>query len=119
MTVNTKQLQPYLDDGCDLIPIHVWNKQIKGKERGKTPVDFDWPSRTYTKETINKAIKSGRNMGFRIGAFDLVVDMDPRNYDGVNVEEMIAELFGYFDMDEMLADNRSVKTGGGGYHIYY
>ena len=119
MAIKAEQVQVYIDNGADLIPIHVWNKKIKGKERGKTPVDFDWTTRTYTPKQIKDTIRKGFNIGYRIGADDLIVDFDPRNYSGEPIEELIPELFGYFDMEEMLEDNMSVQTGSGGYHVYF
>lgn len=115
-----KEIRPYLDNNADLIPIHVWNKQIKGKVRGKTPVHNDWTTRQYNvnNDTIKSWIDKGYNLGYRIPANELIVDMDPRNYEGVDCEELIAELFGYFDWEELIEELPTVKTGGGGYHIY-
>lgn len=115
-----KEIKPYIENNADLIPIHVWNKMIKGKVRGKTPAHNDWTTRAYKndKETINNWVDKGLNLGYRIPANELIVDMDPRNYEGLDCEELIAELFGYFDWEELIADLPTVKTGGGGYHVY-
>lgn len=118
MSYNKTELDVYLDKGSDLIPIHTWNKMIKGKVRGKTPVHSDWPTRTYSSNKYKDWIESGYNLGYRIPADELVVDLDPRNYDGEDCEELIAELFDYFDWDDLVSDLPVVKTGGGGYHIY-
>lgn len=120
MSYKIEQLKPYLDINADLIPIHIWNKMVKGKARGKTPAHNDWTTRKYNsnKETIVGWINKGLNLGYRIGSQELIVDMDPRNYDGVDCEQKVAELFGFFDWEELIEEAPTVKTGGGGYHVY-
>ncbi len=107
--------------GADLIPLHVWNKQIKGDERGKTPIHDEWTTRLYKQSTlaITDWTKAGLNLGYRIKENELIVDLDPRNYvKDINSEELIADLFGYFDFEELTWELPVVHTGGGGYHIY-
>jgi len=118
MIIDHEQLKPYLKAGSDLVPLHVWNKQIKGKPRGKTPIHNDWTTKEYTRKEIKGRTKQGHNLGYRIGEFDLVIDLDPRRYGDEDIEEKLAELMGYFDFDEVLEDFPTVATGGGGYHIY-
>ncbi len=118
MSYNVEALPTYKSIGADIIPINTWNKMIKGKERGKTPIHNDWTTRNYKKGQVDKWANSGYNLGYRIGEHELVVDLDPRNYKGVDCEELIAELFGFFDFDDLVTSFRSVKTGGGGWHIY-
>jgi len=121
MNYKTEQLKPYLGFQAELIPLHVWNKQIKGSDRGKTPIHSEWNSREYSQN--NKVYKgwvdSGYNLGYRIKENELIVDLDPRNYaDGIDSEELIADLFGYLDFEDLIWELPVVKTGGGGYHIY-
>jgi P4 family phage/plasmid primase-like protien len=118
MSYDKNQLSVYLERNADLIPIHTWNKQIKGKVRGKTPLHSDWTTKQYPSGKHNSWIESGFNLGYRIPANELIVDMDPRNYKGEECEELIAELFGFFDWEELMEELPTVKTGGGGYHIY-
>ena len=120
MSYERNQIVPYGVMNPELIPINVWNKMIKGKSRGKTPVHNDWPSRQYPQndQSYNSWIVKGFNIGFRLQENELVVDMDPRNYEGEDSEQLVAELFGYFDWEEMITDLPTVKTGGGGYHVY-
>lgn len=118
MSYDEFELGPYVDNGADLIPIHPWNKMIKGKTRGKTPIHSDWTTRKYKPNSHVDWINKGYNLGYRIPADELVVDMDPRNYKGEDCETLIAELFGYFDFEELIENLPVVKTGGGGYHIY-
>ena len=120
MSYEEHQLDPYLLMTPDLIPINVWNKMVKGKSRGKTPVHNDWTIREYkqVKQTYESWISKGYNIGYRIPANEIVLDMDPRNYEGKDCEQLIAELFGYFDWAELVDELPAVRTGGGGYHIY-
>lgn len=118
MSYNVEQLKPYIQMGADIIPINVWNKMIKGKVRGKTPVHSDWTNRQYKPGQADRWVEQGYNLGYRIKEDELVVDMDPRNYNGEDCEELIADLFGFFEFDELITSYRSVKTGGGGWHIY-
>lgn len=121
MNYNKGELKPYLDIQGELIPLHIWNKQIKGDSRGKTPLHNEWNTKQYPQstDTYNKWIESGYNIGYRIGERELIVDLDPRNYeDGIDSEELIADLFGYFDFEDLTWNECVVKTGSGGYHIY-
>tara|TARA_R110000822_G_scaffold84867_3_gene199058 strand:- start:32213 stop:34819 length:2607 start_codon:yes stop_codon:yes gene_type:complete len=119
MNYHNKDLNPYLNLGVDLIPLHIWNKKIKGDDRGKTPIHGEWTTKNYNENMYNQWVESGYNIGYRIGDNELVVDLDPRNYvDGIDSEETIAELFGYLDFDELLWEHCTVETGSGGYHIY-
>lgn len=121
MNYNKKELKPYLSIKAQLIPLFVWNKQVKGDERGKTPIHKEWTTREYLQnpKTYSQWIESGYNIGFRIQENELIVDLDPRNYvGGIDTEELVADLFGFFDFEELLWELPVVKTGGGGYHIY-
>lgn len=109
-------------DKKQLIPLHTWNKKIKNIARGKTPLHTDWPTREYQADDYKTWTRQGLNLGYRIPADTLVIDCDPRNYAenvDTDTQESLAELLGYFDFDEMLKHAPAVKTGGGGYHIYY
>ena len=118
MAYNKSQLRHY-SKGSDIIPINPWNKMKKGKQRGKTPKDMDWTTRKYDRNDYDSWIESGYNLGYRINENEVVVDMDPRNYNGEDVEDKLADTFGYFDFEDMVSDVPSVQTGGGGYHLYF
>lgn len=120
MSYNSKELKPYIDAAMEVIPLYPWNKQVKGKERGKTPVHNEWTVRPYKSSEVKGWIDKGLNLGVRIKENQLVVDLDPRNYvKGKDSPQLIAELFGYWDFEEMLWELPVVKTGSGGYHIYF
>ena len=115
------KLKYYIDVGIALIPLHPWNKMIKGISRGKTPIHNDWNNKSYKVDSqqLKHWINSGYNIGCCIAENELVVDLDPRNYtDGIDSESVIAELFGFSDFEDLLWELPVVRTGGGGYHIY-
>ena len=120
MTYNSKDIKPYLSGEFELIPLYPWNKLKEGKERGKTPVHNEWTIRQYKHDEYKGWINKGLNVGVRIKADQLVVDLDPRNYvKGIDSPQLIAELFDYFEFDDMLWELPVVRTGSGGYHIYF
>lgn len=100
--------------GHELIPLHSPDDQdARGRHKGKAPLHHGW--RTAAALTLSDAkahLASGRNVGVRLRAEDLVIDADPRNYPpGVDpLRQMIA--------DFRLPDCPTVETGGGGYHLY-
>jgi hypothetical protein len=101
---------------CNLMPLHRWDaKDQHGRERGKSPRDAMWTTRSYDEQDVDQAISEGRNIGFRMGPADIVLDFDPRNMDR-SLEDAIAYLESTFDL--ALADAPTVLTGSGGLHIY-
>ena len=121
MNYNKEQLKFYLSTESDLIPLHIWNKLIKGDERGKTPINREWNTAEYKQNptTYKSWIESGYNIGYRIPENELIIDLDPRNYkQGIDSEELIADLFGYLEFEDLTWELPVVKTGAGGYHIY-
>lgn len=100
------------------IPLHAWNKKIKGVERGKTPIDNDWQKKNYSanKNKVDKWFKDGFNVGYRIPKGNCVIDIDPRNNKGAR--NIVIELLGYRSWKELLRKEYVVQTGGGGWHIY-
>lgn len=122
MTYQNAQLKPYRESITgELIPLHPWNKMIQGVQRGKTPLHDEWNSKDYKQDAkqLKHWIDVGYNLGYRIGETELVIDLDPRNYvDNIDSESLIAELFGFFDFEELMWELPVVRTGGGGFHIY-
>lgn len=120
MSYNSKELKLYLRESMEVIPLYPWNKMREGKERGKTPVHNEWTIRPYKTSDIDAWVKKGLNLGIRIKENQLVVDLDPRNYEqGKDSPQLVADMFGYSDFEEMLWELPIVKTGSGGYHIYF
>lgn len=101
-----------------LIPLHPWNKLIAGKKRGGTPMHSGWNKKQYPVGSPEKWIRSGCNLGWRVGDTELVIDIDPRNFGDVPSQDLIVELLGAWDIDEVESSMPCVRTGGGGLHIY-
>jgi len=116
----TEQLTPYFNFNFDLLPVHPWNKKIKGKERGKTPLHKNWQITTYEKSHYAQWLQKGLNAAVRLKENQFVVDIDPRNFIAdTDSYQLVAELFDYFDFEDMLETLPIVRTGGGGHHVYF
>ncbi len=123
MSMNETELQPYLDAGFDLIPLHKWDKVIKDKagedvERGKTPIHNDWRSVRHTDKKIVAWVKKGGNLGFRLGPDDIIVDIDPKHDDACGRSAAVLESLLEIEFGIDLSDAPAVETGSGGRHVY-
>lgn len=117
MNVNTEQLKDVLRLGLKLIPIRRWDDMRKGEPVGKVPRDAEWPTRRYTKDELLDWIKQGGNVGVRLSADLVVVDVDPKNdAEGRDAEEILVDMEEVLGID--LHEAPTVRTGSGGYHIY-
>ncbi len=86
----------------------------EGRSRGKSPRDTDWTKRDYSGFDAPDHMKRGGNVGVRLAATDLVIDVDPRNFAaGDRPLERLCEDTG---LDVDLCPR--VRTGSGGFHIY-
>jgi hypothetical protein len=98
---DTSELQPYLDAGWQLIPLHRWDAadEYKGKrrERGKTPLHLNWTKRSYRSDEQVAHMESGSNIGVRLTAGQLVIDVDPRNGGDAGLERMCGDPLALFD----------------------
>lgn len=123
MTAQTipDQLDQLIEAKFELIPLHNHAKidVIKGKprQRGKSPIHRNWTKRTYTAINQVNHMEAGDNVGVRLRATDLVIDVDPRNFKPVwkNVDpftELVLQMG--INPDEF----PTVITGSGGLHIY-
>lgn len=119
MSFDKHALGPYMEADGSIIPVHPWNKMHRGSQIGKLPLHDNWTKRQYKTDDIVGWIDAGYNLGYRIDEHEVVLDLDPRNYDEAeDVEGEIAKLLGYSDFDDIEWDHRMVHTGGDGYHIY-
>ena len=105
---NPRALAPLKDAGYELIP-------LRGRE--KAPRDPRWTTHPYKNEDQVAHMEAGNNVGVRLRATDLVVDVDPRNFedawDGV---DPFSELVLRLGLDP--TEWPRVETGGGGAHYY-
>ena len=102
--VPDSDLTPALRAGFPLIKIQ---KGIKLPFPG-------WPTESNTAAEITQWVADLNNVGWRLGAADLVIDIDPRNFkDGI---DSFVKLF--LDFDLMDLDMPHVRTPSGGHHFY-
>jgi len=100
--------------GHELIPLHDKDAVgFGGKRTGKHPLHKGWPTETpMTAEESVSHMLGGGNVGVRLRDTDLVIDVDPRNFDAG--DDPVARLW----RDLALPDCPFVRTGGGGFHFY-
>jgi P4 family phage/plasmid primase-like protien len=91
-----------------LIPIN--------KEHGKRPLHNNWTKKQYSRKQIRQYARSGFNLGWQLGPFDLVIDIDKKS-GGL---ESFASFLEQFDLtiDDLILEYPTVVTGGGGLHFY-
>jgi hypothetical protein len=81
---------------------------------GKRPLARGWTSASaLSLEAAKARMAAGRNVGVRLRDTDLVIDVDPRHFDGN--DDPLARLV----IDFGLPDAPFVVTGGGGKHLYF
>lgn len=97
-----------LDAGYELIPLHApGTLSANGRELGKAPMGRNWRTApALNRETLAEHVASGCNVGNRLRACDLVVDIDPRNFDGSDSD---ADLENRFDFS--LLEYPQIITG--------
>lgn len=125
-TPDSSELSPYLDAEFTLIPLHKYDATStkKGKDgkqivvqRGKSPFHKNWTTRAYTDNdgALAHMEQRGWNVGVRLRADQVVIDVDPRNFD--EGDDPLARLASDFKLD--LDNAPTVITGSGGKHIYF
>lgn len=111
-------LEDYIKAGWQLIPLHSHDyfDEFKGKRRsrGKSPLHPNWTKRLYKNKEQIDHLKSGKNVGVRLRAIDLVLDVDPRNF--AEGDDPLKRLCDDTGMDLGLYPH--VITGSGGDHYY-
>lgn len=109
-------LRPYLDAGLQLIPLHKWNaKDSHGRDRGKTPRDSAWSVREYNTQAVAlSAFDDGGNVGVRLPANIVVLDVDPRNF--ADDDSLLALMI---DTGLDLRGVPHTRTGSGGDHYWF
>lgn len=95
-------------------------QQIPLKKKRKEPRDRDWPRRKYSVKQISTWVEKGGNVGLRLEATDLVIDVDPKHDDakGKSAKKLLRELAKHFDLD--FSKDSIVQTGGKkpGLHVH-
>lgn len=118
---NAGQLAPLIEAGYELIPLHnhahVDERGGKRRRRGKSPLHANWTKRTYRSADQVGHMEAGDNVGVRLRATDLVLDVDPRHFEPVWQEvDPFTELVLRLGIDPDA--HPTVVTGSGGLHVY-
>lgn len=110
-----EQLKAFRGSGFELIPLNAWNAlDAKGRKMGKAPGKGWRDHQPLDADEAGQAMLEGRNVGVRLRACDLIVDVDPRNFpEGTDPFRQLQE-----DIGISLLDFPTVVTGSGGLHIY-
>ncbi len=115
---DTAELGPYLRASWQLIPLHSWDyfdeRGGKRRERGKSPLHSNWTRKPYKSEEQVAHLESGGNVGVRLRAGDLVIDVDPRNFK--EGDDPFKRLCADCALDPSAYP--TVETGSGGLHVY-
>lgn len=111
------ELIPLLDAGLVLIPLNAPEAlDRKGRPIGKAPAGAKWRDwNPLTRSEAKEHMEGGGNIGVRLRPTDLVVDVDPRNFeDGDDPLQRLED-----DLGLKLRDICPVVvTGSGGLHLY-
>ena len=111
-THNPSALRPYLGR-YDLMRLTGPGERFKDKPGGKNPSQSNWritAALNFDEADAHMAV--GKNIGIRLQAADLVLDVDPRNGGDVSLARLATDLGVDF------SDWPRVTTGSGGCHIY-
>lgn len=95
-------------------------KQIPLRKGRKEPRDNDWRRNVYSDKAIKNWKDEGGNIGLRLDAGDVVIDVDPKHDDakGRSARELLDLLEMEFGLD--FSEDLIVETGGkiAGYHVH-
>lgn len=106
--VAKRQLRPFVRAGYALFPL------AHGQ---KIPRDAGWRLKSYTFPQIGGWVRDGGNVGIRLRETDLVIDVDPRNFDPG--DDPLARLCETVGVDLSIAPTVMTGRGDGGRHLYY
>ena len=95
-------------------------KRIPLRKRRKEPRDNDWRRNEYSAEDIQSWKDQGGNIGLRLDATDLVIDVDPKHSDanGRSARGLLTALELEYGLD--FSEDLIVETGGNipGLHVH-
>lgn len=87
---------------------------VRCKPNSKIPLDKEWQKNPRNYDQIKSHLKNNHNYGILCGYNGtLIIDIDNDETSGISAEE------NYLNIKEFLPETFTVKTPGGGYHIYF
>ena len=117
-------LEQFIQEGIPVLPLHApGRKKVSRRQdgtekvqfRGKTPIHNDWTKKKYKPSKVVEHMEKGYNAGVQIPPEIVVIDVDPRHFD--EDDDPLARLAKDYNIE--LDDAPTVRTGSGGYHIYF
>lgn len=110
-----EQIKAFKGSGFELIALHGPNDLDRhGRSIGKAPGKGWRDCQPLDVAAAIDVMNEGRNVGVRLRACDLVIDVDPRNFPpGIDPLRQLQA-----DFSIKLANYPTVVTGSGGLHIY-
>jgi hypothetical protein len=112
----TGELDAYIRAGFQLIPLNFYDvTDSKGRARGKSPLHGQWQKKEYDNASVVKLAEQGYNVGVRLTAEVMVLDVDPRNFP--EGRDSLAELVKDARLD--LSTCPHTITGSGGDHFWF
>lgn len=113
-----KNLDEFKQAGFSLAPLAgPYNTFYPKDQRGKRPIHNDWMHKALKGQEITPAAFKGKNAGFVIPENIVVVDVDPRNFEGG--VDSLDKLYDERGIDVRTQGVVYAETGGGGYHYYF
>lgn len=110
-----EDLADYRKCKLTLIPLRAHDDMDRGEAAaGKAPVHRNWRKRRVKHREVVDWMKGGGNAGVRLQQTDLVIDVDPRNFEPG--DDPLARLAEDVGLDLSLCP--TVITGSGGKHLY-
>jgi hypothetical protein len=109
------ELEQFRGNDYELIPLHAPGAlDARGRKIGKAPLK-GWPSADpLTVDDAQQRMAEGCNVGVRLRRCDLIVDVDPRNFE--EGDDPVGRL--QKDLGFRLDDYPQVVTGADGSHYY-
>lgn len=109
--IDEEQFRRVAESGRTLIPLG---------RNSKIPTDRNWTKRQYCREKlVSEAVHNGTNLGVRLEASDLVIDVDPRAFPNGETFETENPFKRFCDAVDLTPDHfPKVRTGGGGLHVF-
>lgn len=102
------ELRQFAAKGYALFPL---------RKGAKTPRDRGWQAKTYNLPDLLQWLAAGGNIGVRLRAIDLVLDLDPRNFQPG--EDPFERLSNHVGADLGYAPTVISGRGDGGRHVYF
>ncbi|MGE0420731.1 MAG: hypothetical protein AB7O88_00625 [Reyranellaceae bacterium] len=120
VTPNIDAMRRHVELGHDLIPLHRFDGEVD-KWKGGRPLDDErWRARVYeNSEVLRQAEERSQNVGVKLRAGDLVVQLYTRRLSIPSFERMIVRRLGFDSVADMASVVPTVQNGAEGFDFYF